>query len=95
MGPTMGEGRIRKALGLSPRGLKASTLPKVRDCLTLAMIDRRIVALPDGETRFEDHSAKPGYYADPSLKAFYHWDGKMIRRLDSNPFQPQNTDVSA
>ncbi len=91
----MGEARTRRALGLPPRGLKASTLPKKRDVLCLAMIDRRIVQLPGGETRFEDHSQKPGMFATPDLKRFYHWDGKMIRRLDSNPFQPQNTDVSA
>lgn len=95
MGLTVGDARGRRALGLPPRGLKASTLPTKRDCLTLAMIDRRMEQLPGGETRFEDHSAKPGVYGTPGLKRFYHWDGKMLRRLDSNPFQSQNTDADA
>ena len=95
MGLSVGDARCRRALGLPPRGLKASTLPKKRDCLTLAMIDRRVERLPGGETRFEDRSAKPGVYGTPGLKRFYSWDGKMIRRLDRNPFEAENTNADA
>ncbi len=89
----MGEARARRALNLPPRGLKASTLPKKRDVLCLAMIDRRVIQLPGGETRFEDHSSKHGIYATPNLDRRYHWDGVMLRRVDRMPMQAQNTDA--
>ena len=91
----MGEARARRALGLPPRGLKASTPPKMQAYVTLAKIDRRIERREGGETRFEDHSQQPGVYADVKLKTFYRWDGIALRRLDSNPFAVQTTDHSA
>lgn len=47
------------------------------------MIDRRIERLPNGEWRFEDHSAKPNIYASADLKTLYYWDGVSIRRIDA------------
>lgn len=87
----MGDARRRRALNAESRGLKASTLPNVRPCHTLALIDRRIEKQDDGEIRFSSHSAKPGRYASADLRNLYQWDGKMLRKLDRRTLQVQNT----
>lgn len=82
----MGEARRRKAIGTpAPRPNPAKSLPVQRH--VLAMIDRRI-SYSDGETHFEDHSAKPNTYASADLRTLYRWDGVSIRRL---PRQPLDT----
>ena len=86
----MGEARARRALGLpGARPNSVDTLAEEKRHV-LALIDRRVIHEQDGETRMEDHSAKPGRYASANLRVLYHWDGTMIRRLDRQTLQPHN-----
>ncbi len=85
----MGEARRRKLLGSpAPRPNPVSELGGARH--VLAMIDRGVSHLADGEVSFTDQSAKPGRYASADLRTLYDWDGIRLRRLDRRTMQPHN-----